>query len=132
MTRSVDSGRGRDYLAKAENSLRMARIAVREQAYDNAVMSAVHSAINALDALAVSYLGRRASGLHTDVLALVKGSFSTAEYQEMRRQFTSLLSMKNASEYQPDPMDKVDAENSVKWAERIVGKVKEKLKDLEK
>ncbi len=132
MTRIVDSGRGKDYFAKAEDSLRMARIAIRERAYDNAVMSAVHSAINALDALAVSHLGRRASGAHTDVPALVKGSFSPTEYVEIRKQFTSLLSMKNASEYQPDPMDRTDAERSVKWAERIVNKVKERLRELEK
>ena len=108
MTRAIDAAKGRDYLAKAENSLRMAKIAIREKAYDNAVMSAVHSAINALDAVAVSYLGKRASGSHTDVLVLVKGIFSPAEHEDMRKQFTSLLSMKNASEYQPDLMDEGD------------------------
>lgn len=66
--------KARNYLTKAENSLRMAKIAVKEEAYDNAVMSAVHAAINALDALTVSYLGKRASGSHTDVLVLLKGS----------------------------------------------------------
>jgi hypothetical protein len=39
--------------------------------------------------------------------------------------------MKNASEYQPDLMSSNDAERSVKWAERLVTKVKEKLKGLE-
>ncbi|OHE55004.1 MAG: hypothetical protein A3K61_02005 [Thaumarchaeota archaeon RBG_16_49_8] len=125
--RIVDAGKSRNYLTKAENSIRMARIAIREKAYDNAVMSAVHSAINALDALTVSYLNKRASGAHTDALALVKGIFSPVEYEEMHKQFTSLLSMKNASEYQPDLMDEDDAEKSVKWAERILGKVKERL-----
>ncbi len=127
MRKIVDAGKSRNYLAKAENSLRMARIAIREKAYDNAVMSAVHSTINALDALTVSYLNKRASGAHTDVLELVKGIFSPAEYEEIRKQFTSLLSMKNASEYQPDLMNEDDAKKSVKWAERIVSKVKERL-----
>lgn len=131
MTRAIDAKKTANYLTKAENSLRMARVAIKEGAYDNAVMSAVHSAINALDALTVSYLGKRASGAHTDVLSLVKGIFSANEYEDVRKQFGSLLSMKNASEYQPDLMSIDDAEKSVKWADRIVGRVKEKLKRLE-
>jgi uncharacterized protein (UPF0332 family) len=127
MTRPVDVGKSGNYLAKADNSLRMAKIAIKEGAYDNAVMSAVHSAINAPDALTTSYLGKRASGAHTDVLSLVKGIFVAEEYRDVQKQFTSLMSLKNASEYQPDLMDETDAERAVKWAERIVGKVKEKL-----
>jgi hypothetical protein len=38
MTRAVDAKKAADYLTKAENSLHMAKIAVREEAYDNAVM----------------------------------------------------------------------------------------------
>lgn len=66
------------------------------------------------------------------MLVLIKGIFSPTEYEEIRKQFTSLMSMKNASEYQPDLMDEGEAEKSVKWAERIVGKVREKLKGLNK
>jgi uncharacterized protein (UPF0332 family) len=127
MTRAVDSSKAKNYLKKADDSLHMARLAIRERKYDNAVMSAVHSAINALDALTTSHLGKRASGAHTDVLSLVKGIFSGTEYQDIQKQFTSLMSMKNASEYQPDLMEEADAQKSVKWAERIVAKVKEKL-----
>ena len=46
--KAVDS---RNYLTKAENSLRIARIALEQGAYDSAVVSSVHSAINSLDAL---------------------------------------------------------------------------------
>lgn len=127
MTRSIDSSKAKNYLRKAEDSLYMAKIATKEGKYDNAVMSAVHSAINALDALTTSYLNKRASGSHTDVLSLVKGIFDPSEYRDVQRQFTSLLSLKNASEYQPDFMDEGDAKNAVKWVERIVSKVKEKL-----
>lgn len=127
MTRPADTKKAMNYLVKADNSLRMAKIAIKEKAYDNAVMSAVHSAINALDALTTIYLGKRASGAHTDVLSLVKGILAPGEYQDIQKQFVSLLSMKNASEYQPDLMDESDAENAVKWAERIIGKVKKKL-----
>jgi len=77
------------------------------------------------------YLGRRSSGAHADVLSLLKGIFSASEYQEIQKQFTSLLSLKNASEYQPDLMGHGEAEKAVIWAERIIGKVKEKLRGLE-
>jgi len=128
MTKTVDAKKAIGYLTKAENSLHMAKLAIKEKAYDNAVMSAVHSAINALDALTVSYLGKRASGAHTDVLDLIKRIFDTDEYSDVKKQLTSLLSMKNESEYQPSLMDSDDADNAVKWAERVVNRVKAKLK----
>lgn len=105
----------------------MAKIALKEKAYDNAVMSVVHSAINALDALTTSHLGKRASGAHTDVLLLIKGIFPSQEYNDVKKQFSSLISKKNESEYQPDLMSHKDAENSIKWAQRILDKVKAKL-----
>jgi len=131
MTRALDTSRGKDYFTKAENSLRMAKIAIQEKAYDNAVMSAIHSSINALDALTTSYLGKRASGEHTNTLALIKGILPQKEYSETAKQFSSLMSLKNTSEYQPNLMSQSDAETSVKWAERIISRVREKIEDLE-
>lgn len=43
--------------------------------------------------------GERASGAHTDVLPLIKGILNASEYDEVKKQFSSLLSMKNQSEY---------------------------------
>ncbi|MCH8916290.1 MAG: HEPN domain-containing protein [Thaumarchaeota archaeon] len=128
MTKAVDPSKATNYMIKAESSLNIAKIAITQQAYDNAVMSAVHSAINALDALTTFYLNKRSSGAHTDVLLLIKGIFSGQDYANIARQFNSLLSLKNASEYQPDLMGSDDAVNSVRWAERIINKVKDKLK----
>lgn len=128
MTRDVDSQKHVNYITKAENSLHMAKIALEQKAYDNAVMSCVHSAINALDALTTFHLNKRASGSHTDVLSLVKGILTGSEYEDIKRQFSSLLGLKNASEYQPYLMSPKDAQDSVKWAERILNKVKKKLK----
>ena len=127
MTRLVDPSKATNYLKKARDSLGMARIALNEKAYDNAVMSSVHGAINALDALATKYLGKRASGVHTDSLLLVKGLLTAVEYREGDKQFTSLVSMKNASEYEPVLMSKQDAERAIKSSERIVNKVRERL-----
>ncbi len=126
--RAVDKHNALNYLAKADSSLRMAKIAAGEKAYDNAVMSAIHASINALDALTTSYLGKRASGSHTDVLTLIKPIFANNEYGEIAKQFSSLLSLKNASEYQPDLMSSDDAERSLTWANRIVERVRQKLK----
>jgi uncharacterized protein (UPF0332 family) len=127
MTRTTDSRKAINYITKAENSLHMAKIAIEQNAYDNAVMSAVHSAINALDALTSFHLNKRASGAHTDVLSLIKGILTIQEHNDIEKQLKSLLSLKNTSEYQPELMSQKDAQDSIKWAERILTKVKAKL-----
>ena len=127
MVRAVNPGKAVGYMTKAENSLRMAKIAIDQQAYDNAIMSTIHSAINALDALTTSYLNKRASGSHTDVLGLIKSIFPPKEYNDIKKQFMSLIGKKNESEYQPDLMNQKDAQNAIKCAERILTKVKAKL-----
>ena len=126
MTRDIDPKKAPSYITKSEEFLEMAKLAVQNAKYNSAVTSAIHSAISALDALTTSYKGKRASDDHTEVLSLVKGIFAPQEYQEIKRQFTSLIDKKNASEYQPDLMEPKDAQDSVKWAERILEKVKKK------
>jgi len=128
MTKSVDPKKASGYVTKAEGFLEMANLALQNEKYDSAVMNAVHSAISALDALTTSFKGKRASDQHTEVLSLIQGIFPSKEYEEIKKQFTSLISKKNASEYQPDLMDPKEAEDSVRWAERILIKVKAKLK----
>lgn len=128
MTRDVDFQKYVNYITKAENSMQLAKIALQRQAYDSTVMNCIHSAINALDALTTFHLNKHTSGSHTDVLLLVKGILTDSEFKEIEKQFSSLLSLKNASEYQPDLMSSSQAENSIKWAERILDKVKTNLK----
>jgi uncharacterized protein (UPF0332 family) len=128
MTRDVDPNKASNYITKSEEFLEMAKLAIQNAKYTSAVTNAIHSAISALDALTTSYKGKRASDDHTEVLSLVVGIFSPQEYQEIKRQFTSLIDKKNASEYQPDLMEPKDAQDSVKWAERILDKIKMKLK----
>ena len=90
-------------------------------------MDAVHGAINSLDALTTFFVGKRASGTHTEILSLIKGVLSPGEYEEIQKQFNTLLGMKNESEYQPDLMSHSEAESAIKLAERIFVKVKAKL-----
>ncbi|MGI0072272.1 MAG: HEPN domain-containing protein [Nitrosotalea sp.] len=128
MTRAVDQSRAANYMTKAENSLRIARIALHEKAYDTAVMDAVHSSINALDALTTFYSGKRSSGQHTDVLDLIKGILTNEEFEYVKKQFKGLMSRKNESEYQPTLMNDKDAGDAILRAERILNKVKTKIK----
>jgi uncharacterized protein (UPF0332 family) len=128
MTRSVDQSKVKNYLIKAENALRIAKISLKEKAYDTAVMNAVHSSINTLDALTTLYSGKRSSGQHTDVLGLIKGVLTNDEFEYVKKQFSGLLSRKNESEYQPTLMNDKDAEDAIKRAERILDKIKPKLK----
>ncbi|MGI0062301.1 MAG: HEPN domain-containing protein [Nitrosotalea sp.] len=126
MTRFVDQTKAANYLIKAENSLKIAKLALEEKAYDTAVMDAVHSSINALDAL-TTLGGKRSSGQHTDVLDLIKGMLGRDEYEYVKKQFGGLMSMKNESEYQPDLMSKSDAEKAIMYAERILSKIRPKI-----
>ena len=127
MTRDVDPKKASGYITKATNSFEIAKIALQKEAFDNAVMSAVHSSINALDALTTYFLGKRASGSHTDVLLLTKGIFSAQEQSDVEKQYKSLIGLKNTSEYQPDLMSRKEAEGSIRSAERILAKVKAKI-----
>ncbi|MDE2591209.1 MAG: HEPN domain-containing protein [Patescibacteria group bacterium] len=128
MAKTIDPKKASGYVTKAENSLMMAKIALEKEAYDSAVMSSVHSSINALDALTTSEIDKRSSGQHPDVLSLIMGILTKEEHDIISKQFSTLLGMKNQSEYQPDLMSLKDAENAIKWAERILKMVKSKLK----
>ena len=127
MERSIDRKKSAGYITKAENALRISKIAIKEGAYDAAVMNSVHGAINSLDGLTTFFLGKRASGVHTEVLSIIKGVLTPREYGETQKQFNTLLGMKNESEYQPDLMSLKDAESAVKLAERIFERVKTKI-----
>ncbi len=105
----------------------MAILAAHNEKYNSAVTGAIHSAISSLDALTTSYKRKRASGDHAKILPLVQGIFPPQEHLEIKRQFTSIMSKKNAAEYQPDLMESKDARDSIKWAERILTKVKKQL-----
>ncbi len=128
MTRNVDPKKASRYIIKSEEFLGTPNIALQSAKYNSAVTNAIHSAISALDALTTAYKGKRASDDHAEVLSLVQGIFTPQEYQEIKKQFTSLIAKKNASEYQPDLMDSKDAHDSVKWAERIFSRIKTRLK----
>lgn len=127
MARSVDPSKAPNYVIKSEELLKTATDSLINARYNSAVINAVHSSINALDALTAKFKGKRGSDDHAEVLSLVKGILLAPEYDEIKKQFVSLINKKNTSEYQPDLMGEKDATEAIKWAERILVKVKVKL-----
>ena len=125
--RDTDPQKASSYITKSKEFLEMAKLAVQHANYNSAVTNAIHSAISALDALTVSYKGKRGSENHTEVLSIVQGILAPQEYQEIKKQFTSIINKKNAVEYQPDLMTAKDAQDVMIWAERIFDKVKRKI-----
>lgn len=104
MTKSIDRKKSQNYLVKAENLLEVARYAFSQKKYDATVINAVHSAINTLDAFTTQEKGLRATDEHKEILSLIKSVLTPNEYDDVKKQFSSLLELKNAAEYQPDFM----------------------------
>ena len=126
MSRKVDQKLYVNYLTKAEESLRIAELALNTKAFDAAVGNAIHSAINALDCLTVFSLGKRAASDHGNVLSLLKPILGK-DYNDIERQFGALIEIKNSVEYEPYFASEKDAKLSISRARRILEKVKTKL-----
>lgn len=127
MAKAVDPSKASNYITKSEEALMTARESLENRRYNSAVTNAVHSGINALDALTAKFKGKRGTDDHIEALLLAKGILGPQEFSEIEKQFLSLINMKNASEYQPDLMDEDDARDAIKWSERISDKVKARL-----
>lgn len=108
MAKTVDKRLYKNYLQKAEEMLDVAQYAVHGSKNNAAVAASVHCAINAVDALAVFYLGKRHVGGHEEAMNTIKGAVSEAEYQ-------------------PDLMKEAQARDAVTRASRILSKAKQKL-----
>ena len=127
MAKSVDKNLYRNYLQKAGEMLDIAQYAARNSKNNAAVAASVHCAINAIDAFAVFYLGRRHSGGHEEALNTIRGSVSEVEFRDMAKQFGGLIALKNEAEYQPNLMRASQAHDAVTRASRVLSKVKQKL-----
>lgn len=127
MAKPVSKALYKNYLRKAEEMLDVARYAAGKSENNAAVAASVHCAINAIDALAVFYFGRRHTGGHEEALAAVKGAMPQWELTDFAKQFSGLMALKNQAEYQPDLMSNKQASDAVSGASRILAKVKQKL-----
>jgi len=127
MSKPVDKKLYRNYLQKAEEMLDIAKYAAGQSKNNAAVAGSVHCAINAIDALAVFYLGRRHTGGHEGALNFIKGAVTEVEFRDLAKQFGGLIALKNEAEYQPDLMKGGQARDAVTRASRILFKIKGKL-----
>jgi HEPN domain-containing protein len=127
MARSVDPKKASNYILKADEFLATANDSLKNKRYNSAITNAIHSSINALDALSTKFKGKRGSDDHTEVLVLVQGILPSPEYEEIRKQFVSLIDKKNISEYQLDLMNENDALKAIKLSERILTRVRVKI-----
>ncbi len=127
MAKPVDKRFYMNYLQKAEEMLEVARYAAGTSKNNAAVAASVHCAINAIDALAVFYFGKRHSGGHEEALNAIKGALSQRELIDFAKQFGGLIALKNEAEYQPDLMNNKQSAYAVSRASRILSLVKQKL-----
>ena len=129
-TRAVDRHKFKNYLKKAGEHYNVMNVSYESKLWNACVVNAIHCAINSADALTVFYLGfRHAGDKHQDVLQLIqKLNIELRELNTKSQQLASLLSIKNAAEYEERLMDAHDAENARKTCDRFYSWVKEKLK----
>lgn len=127
MVKAVDKRLYKNYLKKAEEMLDVAEYAASKSKNNAAVTAAIHCAISAIDSLAVFYFGKRHTGRHEDALDSIKVGLSENEFREIMKQFSGLIELKNEAEYQPDLMERQQANDAIKRASRILAKIKEKL-----
>ena len=118
-TRPVAAAQVRAYANKAEEYAEAAASELESQRYIAATSLAIHSAINAADAVCGARLGKRATGEdHDQVLTLLKqaGPDGANVEKELRR----LLPLKTKTEYEPDSVAPGVAGKAVERAQRCV------------
>jgi hypothetical protein len=129
-TRAVDRHLYENYLKKADEYHKAMNMCHENWLWNACAVNAIHCAISSTDALTVFYLGfRHAGDRHQDVLQLLqKLDIDKKELRSKSRQLSSLLTIKNAAEYEERLMDDNDAENARKACDRFYSWVKETLK----
>jgi len=128
-TRAVDRHMFKNYLKKADEHHKAMEMCYERGLWNACVVNGIHCAISSTDALTVFYIGFRHAGeRHHDVLNLLqKLDLDKKELQRKSQQFSLLLSIKNAAEYEERLMDKQDADKAKKACNRLYVWVKEKL-----
>lgn len=128
-TRSVDRFRAKDYIKRAEEFRNAMERSFEAGEWTAAVISAIHSAIAAADALCVFNLGKRHAGdRHEDAILLFMGiNLSGEEIKRNSEHLHGLLQIKTDAEYSEKLMDSKDAELARKHAIRLLDFVKSKI-----
>lgn len=118
-----------NYMTKANEHNASMIVSYEHKHWNACVVNAIHCAINCTDALTVFYIGFRHAGeRHQDVFHLFqKLELNRKEFNDKSQQLASLLSIKNAAEYEERLMDQGDAENAKKACTRFYEWTKSKL-----
>lgn len=132
-TKSIQRGAYRNFLKKAEELHESMMAAHAQRHWNSCVITAIHCAISAIDALTVNRVGLRSAGDgHGDVVLLFSElGLDKSELDSKRQQLLSLLDVKNIAEYNDRLMTEADAEKAMKHCDRIYAWVKEKIDDRE-
>ena len=120
-TRTVRKEIYKKYLVKSEEFLRAANDSFRRGDYDACTSAAVHSAINAVDALTSFYLQMRHAGeSHGDVMMLVRRvQLSPREIDRLTNHYSAMLKTKNIAEYEDRLLNGKEAEAVLKHLYRL-------------
>jgi hypothetical protein len=114
-TRPVGATQAQAYVAKAEEYLAAATESLEAQRPIAATSLAIHSAINAADAITGARLGTRAAGQdHDEALRLLDQA--GADGAEVARHLARFLPLKTKAEYDPDEIPHSAAEKAVERA----------------
>ncbi len=118
------------YLAKGEQFLEEAQLALKSSRHDAAMLNSIHAAISAADAVTVALSGRRSADPdHQRVADLLEEVGGRSESIASRvKQLRALLSKKNQVEYESRQARAGEAADAVARALRFVGWAAETVK----
>jgi len=129
-TRPVDRFHAKDYLQRAEECRYAMDRAFEDGKWNACMINAIHCAISAADAFCVYKKGLRSAGeSHFEAITL----FSSIDPNDPGimqgvQHLSALISIKSQAEYGERLMNKNNAIQAVKHAERLFDFVKEKIK----
>jgi HEPN domain len=122
--KTVPTSRGEAslYIAKAQQFLEEAQLAVKSARHDAAMLNSVHAAISATDAITVALSGRRSADADhqraADLLEEIAGSSESMTTSV--KQLRALLGRKNQVEYESRRTKAIEAADAVARAQRFV------------
>jgi HEPN domain-containing protein len=128
-TKPTKIGSDKVYLIKAREFLEGARILTENGKWNSSAVLSVHAVISACDAVCSRFIQLRHGGAdHMQAVALLKSlPFEKDEIDSKLKQAGRVISLKNAAEYMDELIDRKDAEEMLRDAERIVEWAKSKM-----
>lgn len=121
-TRREERHLAKDYLAKAQEHLEAAQLALASKKPDSTIGLAILAAISANDALCLHLGGERnASQSHQDAIALLERVGPAGpDLENAVRKFSRILGLKNNLQYSPRRYTEAEAAQVLQDAERFL------------